>query len=86
MPGGTVGPPSPFAATVVSEIRAEMGRIGVNQSEIAQRTGLKKSHLSTRLRGTLPLNLNELEEIANALNISASLLLRRAEERLNKGR
>lgn len=57
-------------SSVAGEIRAWMGRRGVRQSQLARVLGENEQWLSTRLRGATPLNLNDLERIAQALAVN----------------
>lgn len=52
-----------------------MGRLDVRQSELARRLGENDQWLSTRLKGRTPINLNELQRIAQALGLGVLDLL-----------
>lgn len=67
---------------VAAQIRAEMGWQGIRQSQLARLLGENDTWLSMRLRGLVPINLNELQRIAAALNVEAVDLLPRS----NQGR
>jgi transcriptional regulator with XRE-family HTH domain len=60
---------------VAAEIRAWMGRLDVRQSELARRMGENDQWLSIRLKGRTPINLNELQRIADALDVPLIQLL-----------
>lgn len=82
MPSGFRGPADNFALAVVAEIRAEIGRQGLRQSDLSRATGLKESYISTRFSGKYPLDVNDLGLIAAALNLQPSELVVRAEAAL----
>ena len=72
---------SQLSELVASEIRAEMGRRGITQSILAERLGENPAWVSRRITsGTrkLPLDLDELERVADALGLSAPALIERA--------
>jgi transcriptional regulator with XRE-family HTH domain len=58
------------------EIKVTMVRAGVTGRELARRLGTSQTWVSTRLNGTTPLDLNELQRIANALGVGIIDLLR----------
>lgn len=60
---------------VAAEIRAWMGRLDVRQSELARRMGETDQWMSMRLKGRTPIDLNELQRIADALGVSIVQLL-----------
>jgi transcriptional regulator with XRE-family HTH domain len=74
-----------YSRAMAGEVRAELARRGLDQNRLAEATGLTTSYLSTRLRGERPFNLNDIEDIANALDMSPLLLMQRAESAV-KGR
>lgn len=65
---------------VAAEIRAVMGRQMVRQSQLARLLGENDTWMSMRLRGLVPINLNELERIADALGVDVVDLLPRSGE------
>lgn len=64
-----------LSADVAAEIRAWMGRLQVKQSQLARKLGENDQWLSMRLRGNTPLDLNEVQRIADALGILVINLL-----------
>lgn len=64
-----------LSADVAAEIRAWMGRLQVRQSQLARKLGESDQWLSMRLRGNTPLDLNEVQRIADALGILVINLL-----------
>ena len=73
--------PSQLSERVASEIRAEMARKGISQSNLAVSLGESQSWLSRRTNtgpGRTPLDLNDLERIAAALEVTANDLIVRA--------
>lgn len=71
--GGT----ATLSADVAAEIRAWMGRLGVNQAELARRLGHNAQWLSVRIspNATVAMNLDEMKRIADALGILVINLL-----------
>jgi predicted transcriptional regulator len=63
-----------FAAQVAGNIRAEMARRGVTQSQLAKVLGLPQSAVSYRHRGRTPWTLNEIEVVARHLRTTTSVL------------
>jgi len=64
-----------LTALVAAEIRAQMGRLDVRQSELARRMGETDQWMSMRLKGRTPIDVNELSRIAKALGIGVHELL-----------
>jgi transcriptional regulator with XRE-family HTH domain len=56
--------------TVRSRIRAEMGWQGINQKELAKRTGFSPEYISRRINGTVPLTIQDTEIIGGALGVT----------------
>ena len=56
-------------------IRAEMARRGIRQHQLAKHLGMSQSSLSKRLRGDIPLNVNDLNLIAVHLGVDPASLL-----------
>jgi transcriptional regulator with XRE-family HTH domain len=63
------------SAEVGANIRAEMARRGLSQTELASRMGIGQSALSKRLAGTVALDVNELAAVAGFLHVDVSVLL-----------
>lgn len=64
-----------LTSLVAAEIRAQMGRLEVRQSELARRMGETDQWMSMRLKGRTPIDLNDLNRIAWALGIGVHDLL-----------
>lgn len=60
---------------VAAEVRANMARIRMTQTELAQILGLPQSAISNRLRGKVAFDIDELETVANALGVHPAALL-----------
>jgi transcriptional regulator with XRE-family HTH domain len=60
---------------VIAEIRAEMARQSVTQTDLAPRAHLSLPALRRRLSGESPLLVSELFDIAGALGVSPRRLL-----------
>lgn len=56
-------------------IRAEMGARRLSQSWLGRMIGKSQNGISRRLNGEQPLTLNEVEEIAQALNVPLERLI-----------
>lgn len=65
------------AAHHLSALRAAGG---FTQNDLAEATGISQGQLSKQLRGFRAINIDELDAICSALDISPHELLRRAEE------
>lgn len=63
-----------------AEIRAEMARKKLTGVSIAQKIGISRQALSSKLSGNHDFSSTELFKISDALNVKTSELLRRAEE------
>lgn len=79
------GPADEFSTLLNAEIRAELGRRQISLRQLEELTEISKSRLSEAVnKNRAPLNTNELGKIANALGVSTSILLRRAEQALRE--
>lgn len=58
-----------------AEIRAWQGRKMVTGRELARRLGVDQKWVSNRVRGEIPISLNDLQRIAAALQVSVRDLL-----------
>lgn len=78
------GPANEFSRAVNEELRALMARRGMSQSKLAVETGISQSTISKIVfANDAPLNTNQLDLIAEALDDEPSDILRRAEQALN---
>lgn len=66
---------APFNPFVIAEIRAWMGRRGVNQTGLAVLTGTNVDWVSRRLKGRQVLDLDDVALIAHALEVDPRELL-----------
>ncbi|AYF29265.1 hypothetical protein CSH63_17695 [Micromonospora tulbaghiae] len=57
------------------EIRVLLARKRMSATELARRAGMKQSTLARRMTGEVAFNLDELELIADALNVPVLSLL-----------
>lgn len=64
-----------LSALVAEEIRAMMGRRQVSGARIARELDVSEMWISTRLRGKQPIDLNDLERIADVLGVPVIDLL-----------
>lgn len=61
--------------SVTKEIRAEMARQLLSQAELAESLGWHPRYLSRRLNDEVPLSLDDLDAIAQALDTPAVCLI-----------
>lgn len=63
-------------ATFIANVRARMEKLGINQSELAERMGVGRSFVSQMLSGYRRPGLESLEAFAVALDMEPADLLR----------
>jgi len=63
------GLPTTLAATVAANIRAETGRRGLHQRDIARYLGLAPSRISERWRGITPWSLDDIDRLAELFSV-----------------
>lgn len=61
--------------TVAAEVRAELARQSISRTEAAQRLGMSRTALWSKLRGDYPFKLAELQEVAEMLGVSVTRFL-----------
>jgi len=64
-----------LSVQVAEEIRAMLGRKRMSQAHLARALGVSAMWISDRLRGVQPIDLNDLERIARALQVPVGSLL-----------
>jgi transcriptional regulator with XRE-family HTH domain len=64
-----------LSAHAAEEIRALMGRRDINKTELARRLGVSDMWVGRRLRGKLPIDIDDLQRIAVVLGVVAGDLL-----------
>ena len=70
-----VGPAKTLTQLVATEIRVEMARQDLRQSQLARAIERTEQWLSVRLRGKQPIDLNDLALIAHGLDVPVHQLL-----------
>ena len=65
---------------LLREVRAEMGRQGVNMTRLSESTGISQPALSRKLRGESPLLITEALRIADVLHVTIPTLLGRVDD------
>lgn len=65
------------------QIRAELKAAGMMQSEFAEGLGLERATVNRYLQGRRSINLGTFARMADVLGVSPSVLLSRAQERLD---
>lgn len=67
--------PSRLRDRVATEVRANMARARMTQTDLAVVLGLTQSAVSKRLRGKIAFSVDELELVADALGVDPATLL-----------
>ena len=62
-------------ATVAANVRAELARRSVTQTQLAAKLGTTQQYVSRRLTGSVPLDVEDLAAIAGLLNITVAVLI-----------
>lgn len=70
--------PATTAATIGSNVRAEMARTKVSQAALGEHLNLSQSSVSMRLRGGTPFSAHELGIVARVLGVPIDDLYRPA--------
>ena len=60
---------------VASEVRATMGRFGLKQKDLSKALGISQAQVSSRLRGTTPFSLDDIEMIAKWFSTTPQVLM-----------
>ena len=66
------------SARVGANVRAEMARRGITQTQLAGQIGKTQAQLSKRLAGQIPFDVNELTAVAGALGVPLTDLMAEA--------
>lgn len=72
-----------FGKVIARLLNDERLQKGVTQAELAESTGISQSQISKQLRGTRDINIDELDAIVAALDLSLVELIRTAEQEVN---
>lgn len=67
--------PSNATSSVAAEVRAWIGRRGLAQKDICERTGITPSSLSRKLKAKQPFNIDELDRAVIAVVLGLSLVV-----------
>lgn len=70
-----MGNNSTLSARVAEEIRVAMTRRRISGRQLAAKLGMSQTWLASRLNGVTPIDLNDLERIADILNVEVTDLL-----------
>lgn len=68
---------TPLSMHAITEIKSWIGKRDLNKSELARRLGVSHTWVSNRLAGHQEITLNELQRIADALDVQVADLLPR---------
>jgi transcriptional regulator with XRE-family HTH domain len=79
MPRASKPAPGPLSLEVASLLRAEMGRQSLSKAELARRAHLDRTMVSDIVRGLQRADVEDLDSICQALDISLTEVLRKAE-------
>lgn len=60
---------STLISHIAGEIRAEMGRQRLSQTELARRIGISQAAFSRNLNGQVPLTIDFIASVADALDV-----------------
>jgi transcriptional regulator with XRE-family HTH domain len=71
-------PTNETAQRVAANVRAEMARRAVTQTILAERLGKSQHFISRRLSGKVPFSVDELGDVAVALNVGLTNLMSEA--------
>jgi transcriptional regulator with XRE-family HTH domain len=63
------------AQRIGANVRAEMARRGISQTTLAEKLALTQPSISSRLRGQVAFNVDELAVVAEALDVPLAALL-----------
>lgn len=63
------------SASVASNVRAELARRGLTQRELADKLGLTQTAISSRLRGIVAFDVDELAVVAETLGVRIESLM-----------
>jgi transcriptional regulator with XRE-family HTH domain len=66
---------TPQRSPVTANVKAEMARRDVTQQQLAERIGMAQQSLSRRLRGETRFSIDELQLIADVLDVAITDLL-----------
>ena len=66
---------SPFPERVRANVRAEVARAGLSQTDLAEGLHTTQQAISRRMSGKVPFDVAEIEAIAEFLGIPVSALL-----------
>lgn len=55
---------------IIRRLRMEFARLGISDSEAARRAGISQDRMSRRMTGKTPFDVNDLDLISDALEIS----------------
>lgn len=68
---------APLREVVAEEVRALLGRRNMRHIELARRIGRSHTYVGRRLSGETAFDIDDLEQIAGVLGVSAESLVRR---------
>ncbi|MDN4616452.1 helix-turn-helix transcriptional regulator [Leifsonia sp. F6_8S_P_1B] len=69
---------------LAAEIRAERAASGLTQAQLADKAGINYETLKLLLKGTRPINISQIVQLAQAFDISPADLVERAMDRASR--
>ena len=66
---------NPAVERIAANVRAELARKGITQTDLALRLKKSQPFVSRRLSGSVPFNVADLDSIATVLDISIASLV-----------
>lgn len=66
---------TPLSDHVIGEILAQMGRRRINKAELSRRLNVLEVWVGRRLNGRVPISLDDLQRIADVLDVPAGQLM-----------
>lgn len=74
----------PLTRAVAEEMRSLLGALNMNQTDLSRATGIPKATVSSILNGKAAIDIEQVEAIADALEVDPSELMRSARVRYRR--
>ena len=78
MPARAKEAPGPLTQEVAAILRAELGRLGRSQDELARAVDISQSQLSKMLRAERHIDLDQLDRLCHALHLDLARVVHEA--------
>lgn len=76
----------PLQVALGRALKARRAELGITQEEVSHRSGLARSYVSGAERGAINLSIGNANRLAEAVELSLSELIARAERLLDRSR